>query len=237
MRNADLYFLGDLHGNFKALKQLIKKQKLTKAYMIQVGDFGVGYQCFLDDLAAIEKLNRVLEEAHIYLYVLRGNHDNPSYFQMTFPGPLDQSNINFVPDYSILKINGLRILLVGGAISIDRKVQEKDVNYWEEEVLNYDEAKLKRMCNIDVAVTHSAPDFAPPHHFGELVKSFAQNDATLLDDLREERASLSKMYACLKQEPSNKLSHWFYGHFHSPNQMRHEDTEMVLVGANELVKF
>ncbi|OJJ20121.1 hypothetical protein BKI52_16750 [marine bacterium AO1-C] len=234
---TDLYFLGDLHGNFRAFRQMVKKQRLEKAHIIQVGDFGVGYQTFLSDLKAMEKLNAVLESAGIHLYVMRGNHDNPTYFKGAVPRPLDQSCISFVEDYTVLEINQLRILLVGGAISIDRKVQQEGTHYWKEEVLDYDEAKLTALRNIDLVVTHSAPNFAPPHHFGELVMSFARNDATLVDDLHEERALLSKMYECLKREPSNKLRYWLYGHFHSPNQARYEDTEMVLVGVNELVKF
>jgi len=234
---TDLYFMGDLHGNFRALRQLIKKHKLKKAHIIQVGDFGVGYQSFLNDLKAMEKINALLENAEAHLYVMRGNHDNPAYFRGPVPRPLDQSCISFVEDYTVLEINQMRILLIGGAISIDRKLQREGVHYWKEEVLNYDEKKLEVMRNIDLVVTHSAPNFAPPYHFGELVMAFARNDASLVDDLHEERALLSKMYDCLKQEPSNKLSYWLYGHFHSTNQARYEDTEMVLIGLNELVKF
>lgn len=234
---TDLYFLGDLHGNFRALRQLIKKERIQKACIIQVGDFGVGYESFLSDLKAMEKLNAVLAKAEVHLYVMRGNHDNPAYFRGAVPRPLDQPSISFIEDYTILEINQLKILLVGGAISIDRKVQVEGKHYWKEEVLAFDQGKLETMRNIDVVVTHSAPDFAPPLHFGELVRFFARNDAALIDDLHEERKLLSDMYDCLKKEPSNKLTHWLYGHFHSPNQARHEDTEMVLVGVNELVKF
>lgn len=237
LTNTQIFVLGDLHGNFKALQQALKKQKIQQAAIIQVGDFGVGYASFLKDLKAMEKLNAVLKALDSTLFVMRGNHDNPGYFSGEAPRALDQSHITFVADYTVLKINQLNFLLVGGAISIDRKAQVVGKNYWKEEVLLYDETKIKTLSNIDVVVTHSAPDFAPPFKFNDLVLTFAKNDPQLIDDLREERATLTEMYWCLKNGSGNRLSHWFYGHFHTPQQFLYENTQMVLVGINELVQL
>lgn len=237
LTNTQIFLLGDLHGNFKALRQALKKQRIQQATIVQVGDFGVGYASFLKDLKAMEKLNSVLKALDSTLFVMRGNHDNPGYFSGEVPRALDQSHITFVADYTVLKINRLNFLLVGGAISIDRKVQVIGKNYWKEEVLVYNEAKTKALRNIDVVVTHSAPDFTPPFKFNDLVLTFAKNDPQLIDDLQEERAKLTEMYQCLKKDPSNKLSHWFYGHFHAPQQFLYENTQMVLVGINELVQL
>lgn len=232
-----VYILGDLHGNFELLQQLIKEGNLENDTIIQVGDFGVGYASFLDDLAAMEQLNFLLVNTNSCLYVLRGNHDNPAYFRGAAPRALDQSNIWFVADYSVLEVHQQRFLLVGGAISIDRKVQKEGEGYWQAEEFVYNEQIIRRMGNIDVVVTHSAPDFAPPFVFSDLVHKFAQNDSSLITNLHRERAELAAMYQCLKQNPTNRLIDWFYGHFHVSRKLRYENTRMVLVGMNEFLKL
>ena len=42
-----LYFIGDLHGNFNYLKHMLKD--IRNSYLIQVGDFGIGFTDYLND--------------------------------------------------------------------------------------------------------------------------------------------------------------------------------------------
>lgn len=232
-----IYLLGDIHGNFELAQQRIVKQNLHNAVIIQVGDFGVGYQSFLDELKAMDKFNALLKQRNTFMYVIRGNHDNPTYFQGVAPRALDQSHITFVADYSVLELNQQRFLLVGGALSIDRKLHNEGEGYWQAEEFVYNKAAISAQTHIDVVVTHSAPNFAPPTQFSELVYSFAEHDPDLIKDLIQERALLTQMYEQLALEPSNRLSHWFYGHFHASKRAQHKSTQMVLVAMNELLEF
>ena len=82
--------------------------------MIQVGDFGAGFRKdFLDDMLY---LNDVLNEYNVTLYVIRGNHDDPKFFN----GNHNWGNLKLLKDYTVLDLEGKKILLIGGAISIDR---------------------------------------------------------------------------------------------------------------------
>ena len=38
-----IFYLGDIHGNFNLINQYIKQYDLKDAHIIQVGDFGVGF--------------------------------------------------------------------------------------------------------------------------------------------------------------------------------------------------
>ena len=232
-----IYLLGDIHGNFKLAQQRIVQQNVQDAVIIQVGDFGVGYQSFVDELKAMDGFNAVLKQRNTFMYVIRGNHDNPAYFQGAAPRALDQSHITFVADYSVLELNQQRFLLVGGALSIDRKLHNEGEGYWQAEEFVYNETAISAQTHIDVVVTHSVPNFAPPTQFSELVYSFAEQDPELINDLQQERTLLTRMYEQLALEPSNQLTHWFYGHFHASKRARHKSTQMVLVAMNELLKF
>ena len=37
-----ILYLGDIHGNFNLINQYLKRFDIKDAYIIQVGDFGVG---------------------------------------------------------------------------------------------------------------------------------------------------------------------------------------------------
>jgi hypothetical protein len=42
-----IMYLGDLHGNFNLINQYLKRFDIKDAYIIQVGDFGVGFNGML----------------------------------------------------------------------------------------------------------------------------------------------------------------------------------------------
>ena len=60
MKKMDIYYLGDIHGNFNVIHQFIKLFNIENAHIIQVGDFGVGFK-------PIEKEKRLLEMYHTLL--------------------------------------------------------------------------------------------------------------------------------------------------------------------------
>ena len=150
------------------------------------------------------------------------------------------SNIILLPDYTILTLSGQNIFCVGGAISIDRqyRIQNK-LGYWEDELFKTPMPHLipdANECNIDIVVTHTAPSFCYPIGFNGLVYSFAKNDATLLDELTEERKRVSRFFDILK-EKNHKIAHHFYGHFHTSHRDVRDKIEHNLLNINELMKL
>ena len=121
-----MIFVGDLHGNWGHLKWAIKQKQLKDENIIQVGDFGVGFSSYEHDMEKLQQLNDFLKEKNITLYVWRGNHDNPYFFD----GTVNMTNLKLLPDYTLTIIEGKGVLGVGGATSIDRRprIVENEAN-------------------------------------------------------------------------------------------------------------
>ena len=240
-----IIFSGDWHKDFKKIIKEIKRFDLRDCTIFQVGDFGMGFETMKKDLRTLAYLNRELKTRSIQLYAIRGNHDDPKYFD----GSISTSNVKLLPDYSTLKVDGQNILCIGGAISIDRKpnTQQVDkygkpwkgrkegINYWTDEGLVYKPELLKDLNDIDIVITHSAPDFCEPRSKGGL-SIWAMEDPGLIEECAVERNNLSKIYDYLK---ANKcpLKHWLYGHFHSSVREQFENTNFILLDINEFYEI
>ena len=239
-----ILYLGDIHGAFITLKALIERYKFGNneetTYIIQVGDFGIGF--YKTDLQTLENLNNFLKEKNIIMIAIRGNHDDPAYFT----GNHMYSNLMLVPDYTTMDIDGHKHLFVGGAVSIDRLYRQKqDQNaasygssqksYWKDELFFLDEEKLKDITDIEIVVTHTAPEWCHPDNrngFGDLVDEFAYHDKQLYADLNKERQDVTKMFKILEQN-GNYIKNHFYGHFHSSQITMNGYCNHYLLGINE----
>ena len=223
MKNREfIVLLGDVH-NYSKIIQYAGAIELSDCDLIQVGDFGVGVDG--NDENRLNTLNQYLVEYNIFLHVIRGNHDNPAYFTGDYRNVY--SNIDFIPDYTIKQIQNKTILFIGGATSIDRKPnpnvpdvmsptgyymgRKSGIDYWEDEILVFDEEKLRAVHGIDTVITHTAPAFVPPY-LKTGAEKWWESDPTLEDELHAERAFLSDAYFILKQK--NTIISWFFGHFH-----------------------
>lgn len=226
-----MILLGDIHGNFNIITTQIRKYNIKNENIIQVGDFGIGFDDRID-LHNLNHLNNILSERNINLYVIRGNHDNPSWFK----GELNLTNITLLPDYSILKIEDKNILFIGGAISIDREKRETNKSYWKDEVVVFDKDKLESIKGIDMVVTHTAPIFVYPMGIdAPIIDYFAEDDFTLKKDLLHERKTMDEIYNILNE--NNTINYWFYGHFHFSNKMFYNTTEFILLNCNEFFEL
>ena len=153
--------------------------------------------------------------------MMRGNHDDPSYFSEE---KISHHRFRTVPDYSVIQACGHNILCVGGAVSIDRTYRiDRDsrhsasgvASYWEDEKPIFDEYAMNtigRRFKIDTVITHTSPSFC------ELISKsglseWAERDSTLLADCDNERRTMDRIFEYLKAN-SHPLEHWFYGHFH-----------------------
>ncbi len=245
----DVYVLGDIHRHFGVIATWINKFEITNSIIIQVGDFGVGF--FDNDSIHLINLDNILFETNNILYVIRGNHDNPSCF-------VDNNNVNvtlwdhdgkkvhvldlnkainelknirFLPDYSVLDINDEKWLFVGGAVSIDRSNRVLGQSYFYDEKFVFDIDRISEIFGIDRVVTHSSPDFCPPIYHGHMIYSYAQKDNTLVEDLKYERSQISSMFTELKK--NNNIKSWYYGHFHNSSIIYNDSTEFICLNINE----
>lgn len=226
-----MFILGDIHGNFNNLIKLIDKIGNTSP-IIQVGDFGITNN-HGNMKEILNRLNNKLGEVGNKMYVIRGNHDNPIYWN----GDWLLDNIELLPDYSVREIEGKTVLFVGGALSIDRipRLMDGGNYYWIDEEFVFDKKKIDELIGIDVVITHTAPKFAPPQTINDLVRGFAQYDQPLLHELAIERGEMSEMYELLTKK--NYITHWFYGHFHTNSIYTYENTDFICVNIDTTHDF
>ena len=221
-----MFILGDIHGNFSTIvnfcRKNISKEPLN---LIQVGDFGAGFRKdFLDDMLY---LNDVLNEYNVTLYVIRGNHDDPKFFN----GNHNWGNLKLLKDYTVLDLEGKKILLIGGAISIDRGNRIEGSSWWEDEKFILNDDEIKNINNINIVITHTAPNFIHSTEFNGIVKFYIQYDKNLSTELINERNDLTVLYEKLIK--NNEINHWFYGHFHSYNTETYNNTTFTLLNVDE----
>lgn len=183
--------------------------------------------------------------------MLRGNHDDPSYFNGE--KKLDLKNIICIPDYTIINFHDKTILLVGGAISIDRMnrimqynsriayyqlngssyeeaVSKTRASYWENELPIFNQTALNDIINQNITIshviTHTSPSFAFKNDNKD-IKFWLNNDDTLEEDLNNERNVFDKIYHFLKNDNHMDIQKWIYGHFHSHHEDLIEGTQFI----------
>lgn len=227
--------IGDVHGLFHDLYAKIERygSAISNTDLFILGDANVGFNPTYEKYNLWPALNAYLRQYNTMLYVIRGNHDNPSWFD----GKHDFKHIKFLPDYSILHTtdadgNAMLALILGGGISINRTAPRMIENkaWFRDEQFVLDKTFLANVRNVDMVLSHTCPDFCHPTGLSNSIFSWAKNDPTLVDELIIERKSMTAAYNILSE--NNKIKQWYYGHFHMSVKAIHHQTNFI--GLNEL---
>jgi len=235
-----MLFVGDVHGKWGELEAKLRRLEVRGETIVQVGDFGVGFggpSGRMSERTGLVRLDAFLAGTDNTLLAIRGNHDDPAYFQGGGKHAGDYDRIRFVADYTVDVVAGRKILFVGGAVSIDRRERRAGRSYWPDEGFRLDEQALVAadLTGLWTVVTHSAPPFVHPVVSSEgspLVQSFAQRDPTLLTEVNDERDDLRRLYDLVvaRSHPAA----WLYGHFHSHATADIGETRFVLLDELEM---
>lgn len=193
--------VGDIHGKWDTLFKRIKEIDLRDCTLIGVGDLGIGFMERSKQERQCEHHNDFFKSRGIEFVGIRGNHDDPAYFD----GSVNLSNFKLLPDYSYLTLNDKQFLFVGGAVSIDRMLRKDGVSYWRNETFNLNYPEIKR---CDILITHSAPTWNGPIDKSAMLTNFCERDLTLWDECIEER----KQHDVLIKLSGAKRH--YCGHFH-----------------------
>lgn len=222
-----LFVLGDNHGAWSPIFDILDLNKIRDCYIISVGDLGIGFKYKKEfELKSSENLNKLFKQRNINFYGIRGNHDNPYFFngkeRIAF------ENFELLSDYSVAEYGNKKIQFIGGAVSIDRTGRKIGVSYWENEAVNFNRSLCQE---VDILITHTSPSYCFPQQFNEMVYGWAKEDAYLIEDLLDERSVMDEIFKICQPKQH------FYGHFHSSwnekvNQCRHK-----LLDINELFQI
>ena len=222
-KDKPIFYVGDHHGDWSQLFWYIERGKLENCYLISVGDSGIGFKPKKSQLSDINKLNKEFKKLDIVFMSIRGNHDDPSYYNGD--GRIELSNFELIEDYTVMEHTNKLIQFIGGATSIDRTMRKEGVSYWSAEGLNFNKEKLQK---VDILITHTTPSWCFPQTFNEMVYGWAREDAYLLEDLTDERAVMDEIFKVC--QPSLHL----YGHFHSSWNEKINNCAHKLLDINEI---
>jgi len=222
-KEKPILFLGDHHGAWLYVLDIIKDNNISDCYIICVGDGGEGFISKEKQLRQFDYLNNEFKNKNIEYKSIRGNHSDPYYFQKD--NIIQLSNFQLIEDYTIMEYGDKKIQFIGGAISIDRTGRREGISYWEDEKVVFDKDKCQ---SVDILVTHTAPSWCFPQQFNEMVYGWAGEDAYLLEDLTDERTVMDEIFKLCK--PSLHL----YGHFHTSVTERINGCIHKLLDINEI---
>lgn len=222
---------GDIHGQFETLVyNCCVKYKMRNTLIIVAGDCGFGAHSpiYYINFFYGRHYDR-LEKANVCIACVRGNHDDPFYFNTK---TVNSKHFRTVEDYSVLTACGHQILCVGGAISIDRAERTEGNDYWADEKPVYSAKALAELrrggYRIDTVVTHTAPSFC---EFVTLPPSVT--DTALLADMHEERETMDLLLDGLRYD-HHPLRRWFYGHFHKSWNAQIDGIDYTMLGKMEM---
>ena len=204
-----IYITGDTHGDFSRL--------LTLDYndgdmIIVLGDAGINYYKNNEDI----KLKNYLNSLNLKLFCVRGNHEerpeNISTYKVVdmFDGKVyledDYPNLIFAKDGEVYNIDGLSILVIGGAYSVDKDYRLMHGYKWfKNEQLNKEEMDdiLNKVSGryFDVILTHTCPYKYEPRE-------------VFLPFIDQSKVDKSMELFLDKIEDSIDYNKWYCGHYH-----------------------
>jgi DNA repair exonuclease SbcCD nuclease subunit len=205
--------IGDVHGKFD---QLVLKMKVvlegnTGVNFVQLGDFGLGFEKPVVDWNRLYDVNSMLQKSNSMMYVIRGNHDNPAFWD--WGTNFHFSNIEFVPDDYTRIIEDKVCYFAGGAVSVDRTRRRQGIDYWCGET--YNPKPVRYITDkIDILFTHDVYHPSSPYTIANsaVVNYFADVDENLIEDLQISQSVMENLYNDIIQTNPNFV--WYHGHYH-----------------------
>jgi hypothetical protein len=223
---------GDCHGDWNKLISSLKEYKNTE--VIQLGDFGVGFESLHKERNRLKFLNDWLRNKNITMYVLRGNHDDPKYFYSNKADLINywnkrgnvknvqglvheistMTNLKLVPDWSVIKIKDRNCLFIGGAISSDIESRKLNTSWWSDERILFDWELINSISGVETVFSHTSPDFIKIYSREKEWRSYPDMIARKehIKSMDYEQFLLTEVYKLLKDN-NNHLFRWYHGHF------------------------
>lgn len=119
-----IYITGDTHRDFYRLRNI---EKNKDNMLIILGDAGINYCLNEED----NKLKKYLNDMNIKLFCIQGNHEErpeniSTYKEIDmFDGNVfveeEYPNLIFAKNGELYKIDGKKVLVIGGAYSVDKE--------------------------------------------------------------------------------------------------------------------
>lgn len=210
------YIMGDIHGDTDKVFNFVDSQLLqSEDVIVLLGDVGINY---FGNKYGDKYKKSFLNALGIKLFCIHGNHEmrpqNLSYYNESIwnGGTVfvekNYPNILFAKDGELYDFDGIGVLAIGGAYSVDKYVRISKGWAWfpdeqpSEMTKRYVEKRIKSIHHtVDVVLSHTCPmKYIPTEAFLPNVDQLNVDNSTemWLDSI----------------ENSLNYQHWYCGHWH-----------------------
>lgn len=197
--------VGDTHGNSRWWESFVVPAATSAAadVIVQLGDFGYwGDTQFVRTVAACD----------IPVYFVDGNHENHPLLREALSGTdlggavRLSGSLHYLPRGSVTEWEGVRMLALGGAASIDRSLRTEGVDWFEEELITEEELERALTARATIVLAHDVPQSSDvPLLPRESLSAAWQRELPRCEHQRE------RLEAVL-QRVAPEL--WLHGHYH-----------------------
>jgi hypothetical protein len=193
----------------------LQKHKFNDSVIIVAGNSGFGTKKIEYFIKLLTPFNDALAKNNIHVLFIRGNNDDPSYFDEE---KISFSNIKLLNSVCLVRLSSYSCLCVGGGISFDREwKKEKSVEYgfqmyWENENVRFDISDVSECIkseNIACVISNEIPTFLPPGTNSYKNSRWYKNDSTLLTDTLTDRAKMDSIYVEFVKADKKPYVWWY----------------------------
>ena len=209
-----IYITGDIHRDFS---RIYKLKKDSDNMLIVLGDVGINYYLNEEDKNCKEHLKKL----KLKLFCVRGNHEErpekiSTYKEVEmFGGKVfieeEYPNLIFAKDGETYNIDGKKILVIGGAYSVDKQYRLLHGYKWfKDEQLTKEEMdtileKVKGK-HFDIVLTHTCPYKYEPRE-------------VFMQGLNQSKVDKSMEHFLDEIEENISYDKWYCGHYHTEKQV------------------
>lgn len=202
------FLKGDIHGNLFEIIDFINRFNLGKNdNIIILGDCGIAWRKDKKDLAQNIKLWNECGNG-VKLYFIDGNHEN---FNILNSLPIENNmgkiadNIYHLRRGQVYEFENKKILVCGGADSIDKYRRIENFTWWKEEAISQETIDDIPAGHYDYVLTHCCP------------RSVFEKNKIYLSTLQFlDENKINHNSEDMLEQLKNKITfdHWFFGHYH-----------------------
>lgn len=202
------FLKGDIHGNLFEVIDFINRFNLGKNdNIIILGDCGIAWRKDKKDLDQNIKLWNECGNG-VKLYFIDGNHEN---FNILNSLPIENNmgkiadNIYHLRRGQVYEFENKKILVCGGADSIDKYRRIENFTWWKEEAISQETIDDIPAGHYDYVLTHCCP------------RSVFEKNRIYLSTLQFlDENKINHSSEDMLEQLKNKITfdHWFFGHYH-----------------------